>query len=77
MYLGQTPQSFKFELIKKAHLNAIKNNKLDATDDCQLILDLNKNVFLVKGDKLNFKITTFEDLILLKSLVKLNKLEVL
>lgn len=77
LYLGQTPQSFRFELIKKAHLSAIKNNKLDATDDCQLILDLNEEVFLVKGDKLNFKITTFEDLILFKALVKLNKLEVL
>lgn len=77
LYLGQTPQSFKYKLICKAHEIAIGNNKNDATDDCQLILDLNEKVYFVKGDRLNFKITTFEDLMLLKAVIKLGKLEVL
>lgn len=77
LYLGQTPQSFKYNLIFKAHKIAIDNNKLDATDDCQLVLDLNEKVYFVTGDKLNFKITTFEDLLLLKAVIKLGKLEVL
>lgn len=77
LYLGQTPQSFKYETILLAHENAKKKNKSDATDDCQLILDLNEDVYLVKGDKLNFKITTFEDLLLLKAVIKLGKLEVI
>lgn len=77
LYLGQTPQSFKYKLIFKAHEYAIKNNKGDATDDCQLVLNLNEKVNLVNGDKLNFKITTFEDLLLLKAVIKLGKLEVL
>ena len=76
LYIGQTPQSFKYNLIFKAHKTAISNNRIDATDDCQLILDLNEKVHFVTGDKLNFKITTFEDLLLLKAVIKLGKLEV-
>lgn len=77
LYLGQTPQSFKYGLIKNAHNNAISKQKIDATDDCQLVLELNESVHLVSGDKLNFKITTFEDLLLLKAVIKLGKLEVI
>lgn len=77
LYLGQTPQSFKYDLILRAHENAFKTNNFDATDDCQLVLNLNEEVNFVTGDKLNFKITTFEDLVLLKAVIKLGKLEVL
>lgn len=70
LYLGQTPQTFKFDLIKAAHKNAEMNKFEDATDDCQLVLNLDEKVKLVKGDKLNFKITSFEDLTLLKALIK-------
>lgn len=77
LYLGQTPQSFKYDLIKSAHEASIENSTSDATDDCQLILGINKNVHLVNGDKLNFKITTFEDLLLLKSVIKISKVEVI
>jgi len=77
LYLGQTPQSFKYNLIKSAHEASIENSTSDATDDCQLVLGINKNVHLVKGDKLNFKITTFEDLLLLKSVIKISKVEVI
>lgn len=77
LYLGQTPQSFKYSMILDAHNKAIENNNLEATDDCQLVLALNKNVHLVRGDKLNFKITTFEDLLLLKAVIKLGKTEVI
>lgn len=75
LYLGQTPQSFRFSKVLKAHEKAIENKKTDATDDCQLLLDLNEKVHLVKGDKLNFKITTFEDLMILKAIIKLGKVE--
>lgn len=76
LYLGQTPQSFTYGLIKNAHEEAQKNGDLNATDDCQLVLKVGKDVHIVKGDKLNFKVTTFEDLLLLKSIIKLGKLEV-
>ncbi|MEG0308131.1 MAG: 2-C-methyl-D-erythritol 4-phosphate cytidylyltransferase [Clostridium sp.] len=76
LYLGQTPQSFEYGLIKKAHENARISNIETATDDCQLVLKLDEKVYLVNGDKLNFKVTTFEDLLILKSVIKLGKLEV-
>lgn len=75
LYIGQTPQSFKFELIKRAHETAIESNKLNSTDDCQLVLDLGEKVKLVMGDKLNFKITSFDELLLLKAIIKLGKTE--
>lgn len=71
LYLGQTPQSFKFGLIKKAHENAKVNNIEDSTDDCRLVLKMNHKVNLVEGDKMNFKITSAEDLTLLKAIVKM------
>lgn len=77
LYLGQTPQSFKYSLIKTAHEQSIEKATSNATDDCQLVLGINKDVYLVNGDKLNFKITTFEDLLLLKSVIKISKVEVI
>ncbi|KGK86062.1 IspD/TarI family cytidylyltransferase [Clostridium sp. HMP27] len=71
LFLGQTPQSFKFSIIKEAHECAIKNKIEDATDDCQLVLKMNKKIQLVLGEKLNFKITSFDDLAMLKALIKI------
>ena len=50
LYIGQTPQSFKFELIKRAHETAIESNKLNSTDDCQLVLDLGEKEKPVNGE---------------------------
>lgn len=54
---GQTPQAFEYNLIKKAHKNANKMNIRNATDDCSLVLKLNKKVFTIPGDVQNIKIT--------------------
>lgn len=75
LYLGQTPQSFKYSIIWEAHKNASEETLKIATDDCRLVLSYGMDVHLVNGDKLNFKITTMEDLLLLKSIVKMSKLE--
>ena len=63
----QTPQAFKFGLLKQAHANVNSN---DATDDCSLILKQNHIVKLVKGDKKFHKITTIEDIKYLEGLLK-------
>lgn len=63
----QTPQAFKFGLLNEAHKNA-RNNK--ATDDCSLVMALNKPVKLVKGDKKYHKVTTKEDILYLEGLLK-------
>lgn len=75
LYIGQTPQSFKFSVLKAAHEKAIANGIFDSTDDCQLVIELGAAVHLVPGEKLNFKITSFDDLLLLKAMLKLGKTE--
>lgn len=77
LYIGQTPQSFKLSLLRQAHENAIKSNYINSTDDCQLVLALGHKVYLVMGDRLNFKVTSFEDLLLLKAIIKLGKTEMM
>lgn len=58
---GQTPQSFAYPLVLEAHEKSTKKN---ATDDCQLVLDLGNPVSIVLGEEANFKITTPMDLLL-------------
>lgn len=62
----QTPQGFKYGLLKKAH----EVEEKDATDDCSLILKLGNEVKLVRGDKKFHKITTIEDIKYLEGLLK-------
>ena len=70
LYQCQTPQAFKLSLILAAHEQS-KNNALNtATDDAQLVLALNKDVYFVEGSSSNFKITTDADLVLLNALLK-------
>ena len=63
----QTPQAFKFGLIKTVHLWTHENT---ATDDCSLILMEGHKVKLIKGDKKYHKITTQEDIKYLEGLIK-------
>ena len=76
LYIGQTPQSFKLSTLRSAHEKALADKKINSTDDCQLVLELGENVHLVRGEKLNFKITSFDDLLLLKAMIKLGKTEI-
>ncbi|MQY52849.1 MAG: 2-C-methyl-D-erythritol 4-phosphate cytidylyltransferase [Firmicutes bacterium] len=59
----QTPQTFRFSLIKKAYAKALKD-KFYGTDDAQLVERMNKPVKVISSDYRNIKITTKEDLIL-------------
>ena len=59
----QTPQCFKFELIKKAYNLAKEENKFDFTDDAGIVFYYNlAPVFVVEGDENNIKITRKEDI---------------
>lgn len=53
----QTPQAFKYELIKEAHERAIKNGIKNSTDDCSLLIGLGYPIYTLKGDEKNIKIT--------------------
>lgn len=68
LFQCQTPQAFKLSLILNAHKTSKNIN--GATDDAQLVLGLGKEVYLVDGSALNFKITTDEDLLVLKALLQ-------
>ena len=69
LYQAQTPQTFKLGLILEAHEYAKKHHIPDVTDDVKLVLSLGKEVHIVEGSKLNFKVTTPEDLDLLEALL--------
>ncbi len=53
----QTPQAFEYNMIRKAHDYALKNNITNASDDCYLVLRSGYPVYVVNGDEQNIKIT--------------------
>ncbi len=66
LYQVQTPQTFRYSIILKAHGEALKKGITSATDDAQLVND----VKIVNGESTNFKITTIQDLKLFEALLK-------
>lgn len=64
---GQTPQTFSYPLICEAHQ---KTSHTNATDDCQLVLDLGATVYLTPGSDENMKITSEWDLSLAEHFLK-------
>ncbi|MGG5463104.1 2-C-methyl-D-erythritol 4-phosphate cytidylyltransferase [Clostridium sp. B9] len=65
----QTPQCFKYDLIKKGH-DKVKKDGLIVTDDTMIIDILEEDVYLYEGDYKNIKVTTPEDLILAEAFIK-------
>jgi len=63
IWLAQTPQTFKFELIMKAHEFA-KTKGIDATDDASLAEIIGHPTHITMGSRFNMKITTPEDLVI-------------
>lgn len=55
---GQTPQAFKLKTIKTAHELANQDKNINVTDDCGLIHKYNLcDIYVVKGNDFNHKIT--------------------
>ncbi len=69
LWLAQTPQAFRADLLREAHRRAVAAGHR-GTDESALIESMGHPVHLVPGSPLNFKITTREDLALARSLVK-------
>ena len=65
----QTPQCFKFSMIKECHEKVRKENIL-VTDDTMVVERYGNKVYLYEGDYKNIKLTTEEDLILAREFVK-------
>ena len=74
LWLAQTPQTFRYGLIRAAHELAEAEGFL-GTDDASLVERLGKEVHVVMGDYRNIKITTPEDLILAEAFLKSVKTE--
>lgn len=69
LWLAQTPQAFRFGLIRAAHAEAAAQGFL-GTDDASLIERQGGEVRVVTGDYRNIKITTPEDLVLAEAFLK-------
>jgi 2-C-methyl-D-erythritol 4-phosphate cytidylyltransferase len=63
LWMAQTPQAFRFELILAAHEQALRDRQT-ATDDAQLVEMMGSPVAVLPGNPFNLKITTREDLTL-------------
>ncbi len=73
LYMGQTPQSFRYSIVRKAYDDYFampEDQRPEMTDDCGLVLYSGVKIGMAMGDKLNMKITTMEDLLLVKSIVR-------
>lgn len=62
----QTPQGFRRDLLNKAHEALQDNDKF--TDDAGMVEALGHHVELVRGSRMNFKITTEDDFIMAEKL---------
>lgn len=68
-WLIQTPQCFDRDTLLKMHE---KYKTKDVTDDCMLLEEGDYKVKILEGDYSNIKITTYDDLNLMKELMKQN-----
>lgn len=69
MYQGQTPQSFKAKMLKNLYENLTDEERAILTDAAKICVIKNKDVYLVKGEVFNIKITYPYDIDVAKSLL--------
>jgi 2-C-methyl-D-erythritol 4-phosphate cytidylyltransferase len=65
----QTPQVFRRDLIVEAHDRAAREG-FESTDDAMLVERMGQPVFVMDGERTNFKITTPEDVWLAETLIQ-------
>ncbi|MEA3471233.1 MAG: 2-C-methyl-D-erythritol 4-phosphate cytidylyltransferase, partial [Thermodesulfobacteriota bacterium] len=63
VWLAQTPQVFRTDIIKKAYEKAF-NESFYGTDDAEVVERMGVKVEMMRGSSANIKITTPEDLVL-------------
>jgi 2-C-methyl-D-erythritol 4-phosphate cytidylyltransferase len=73
---GQTPQTFRYEVLAEAYRLAEAAGDLSATDDCSLVLRHlpGTRIVAVQGDEVNLKITTRTDMVLADRMIQLRTL---
>lgn len=68
IFYAQTPQVFRFSLLKDAYKIAAQNNFL-GTDESMVVKNAGYDIKIVDGSSLNFKVTTPNDIEMFESLV--------
>jgi 2-C-methyl-D-erythritol 4-phosphate cytidylyltransferase len=66
LWVVQTPQVFRYDLLLRAHNAAIE----DVTDDCALVEAIGGRVKLYPGSPANLKVTSPDDLAIVEALVR-------
>jgi 2-C-methyl-D-erythritol 4-phosphate cytidylyltransferase len=61
VWLAQTPQAFRYGLIREAHEKA-RQDYYHGTDDANLVERMGKEIKIIPGSRINIKVTTPEDL---------------
>ena len=61
MYQGQTPQSFRIDILKELYEGLCEEDKSTLTDACKILVLKGYPVYLVEGDVTNIKLTTIMD----------------
>jgi 2-C-methyl-D-erythritol 4-phosphate cytidylyltransferase len=69
LWLAQTPQAFRFGVIRDAHEQAWREG-FRGTDDASLVERLGQPVAMLEGSYRNIKITTPEDLVVAEAFLK-------
>ena len=69
LWLAQTPQAFRYGIIRAAHDRAEAEDFL-GTDDASLVERAGGTIRIVQGDYRNIKLTTPEDMILAEAFLK-------
>lgn len=71
-FAAQAPQTFKLGEIIEAHeiTRKINPDYVDIVDSCTLFKTLGKETFMIEGNRGNIKITTIEDLYILRGLLR-------
>jgi len=70
---GQTPQTFRYNLIVEAHRRAKEVGLSNISDDCRLLLEMGTRVAVVPGSEENLKVTSEFDLRVAEALLMVAK----
>jgi 2-C-methyl-D-erythritol 4-phosphate cytidylyltransferase len=68
LWLVQTPQVFRTDLLHRAHQQALRDG-CSGTDDAALVERMGHRVKVIAGSKINVKITTASDLKIAEALL--------
>ncbi|MBI5504818.1 MAG: 2-C-methyl-D-erythritol 4-phosphate cytidylyltransferase [Deltaproteobacteria bacterium] len=68
LWLVETPQAFRRELLERAHREA-ERDRISATDDASLVEGLGQRIEVVESAGPNFKVTVEADLVLVREML--------